>query len=411
MADGAPAPGISRKEFVALAALLMAVDALAIDIMLPALPDMGRSLMVADANDRSLVLTAFLVGFGLPQLFFGPLTDRFGRRPPILLGLAVYVITALLATLAPTFAVLLALRFVQGVAAAAVRVALFSSVRDRYSGTAMADIMSFIFAVFLLVPIFMPGVGQLLLLVGPWQLTFVVMAAVAALSAVWAFFRLPESLAAENRRPLGFASVTESFRLVLSNRLAVGYGLSGLFLFGVILALVNTSQQVYVDIYGLGVFFPFAFAFMAGVSAIASLLAPRVINRLGLRRTAHAANLVFLVATTVWLILAVAGLMPVWLFLIMIAITMPTVVFGFSTTGALAMEPLGEVAGTASAVFGSMQTVGGAFLGYLVAQAFDGTVVPVISGLVVFGVCVLGCFLVAEKGRLFPAPPATVTPP
>ena len=137
----------------------MAVDALAIDIMLPALPNMGDALMVANANDRSLVLTAFLLGFGLPQLVFGPLTDRFGRRAPILIGLAIYVFTALSAPLAPSFAVLLALRFVQGVAAASVRVAMLSAVRDRYSGTAMADIMSLVLAIFLLVPIFMPGVG------------------------------------------------------------------------------------------------------------------------------------------------------------------------------------------------------------------------------------------------------------
>jgi DHA1 family bicyclomycin/chloramphenicol resistance-like MFS transporter len=275
----------------------------------------------------------------------------------------------------------------------------------------MADIMSLIVAIFLLVPVFMPGVGQVILLIGPWQLVFVAMAGIAAISAIWAFLRLPESLARQDRRPLSFASVAEGFRLVLTNRVAISYGLSGLFLFGVILALVNTAQQIYVDIYGLGVFFPFAFAVMAGSAAIVSLQAPRIIDRVGLRRTAHGANLIFLMATTVWLLLAFSGFLPVWLFLVMVAIVMPTVVLTFSTTGALAMEPLGEVAGTASAVFGSMQTVGGAILGYLVAQAFDGTVIPVLAGLLVFGVCILATFLVAEKGRLFPAAAPTAAPP
>ena len=187
----------------------MAVDALAIDIMLPALPNIGAAFSVADPNDRSLVVIAFMLGFGLPQLLFGPVTDRFGRRAPVLIGLAAYVVTALLAPLAPSFAVMLALRFLQGIAAASVRVALFASVRDRFSGKAMSDIMSMVLAVFLLVPIFMPAVGQIVLFLGPWQLVFVVMGLTAAVIAIWAMIRLPESLSPENRRALDLKSVGE----------------------------------------------------------------------------------------------------------------------------------------------------------------------------------------------------------
>jgi DHA1 family bicyclomycin/chloramphenicol resistance-like MFS transporter len=172
-------------------------------------------------------------------------------------------------------------------------------------------------------------------------------------------------------------------------------------LFAVIVALVTTSQQIYVDIYGIGVLFPLAFAMMAGVSAIASLLCPRVIARLGMRRTAHGAILIFIAACLFWFALSAVGFMPLWLFLTMIAVVMPMVVANFSPTSALAMEPLGEVAGTAAAIFGSAQVVGGAVLGTIVAQAFDGTVVPVVGGMLLFGLCTLACFLVAEKGRLF----------
>jgi DHA1 family bicyclomycin/chloramphenicol resistance-like MFS transporter len=198
----------------------MAVDALAIDIMLPALPDIGDALMVGNANDRSLVLTTFLLGFGLPQLVFGPLSDRFGRRAPILIGLAIYAFTALSAPLAASFAVLLGLRFVQGVAAASVRVGMLSAVRDRCSGPAMADIMSLVLAIFLLVPIVMPGVGQLILLFGSWQLVFVVMGLTAAVIAFWTLVRLPETLAVERRRALDFGRVAEGFATVFSNRVA-----------------------------------------------------------------------------------------------------------------------------------------------------------------------------------------------
>ena len=395
---------ISRTEFVALVAALMAVDALAIDIMLPALPNMGDALMVANANDRSLVLTAFLLGFGLPQLVFGPLTDRFGRRAPILIGLAVYVFTALSAPLAPSFALLLGLRFVQGVAAASVRVAMLSAVRDRYSGTAMADIMALVLAVFLLVPIFMPGVGQLILLVGSWQLVFVVMGLTAGVIALWALVRLPETLDVERRRALDFKSVAEGFTMVFTNRVAFWYGLSGTFLFGGILGFVNTSQPIYVGIYKLGVLFPLAFGATAVGAAIASSLTPRVVDRLGIHRTAHGAAVISTATCAVWLALSVAGFMPFWLFIAMVAIFVVVLVASMSTTTSLAMQPLGEVAGTASAVFGAMQTVGGAVLGYFVAQAFNGTVVPLVGALLIFDLCILACFLIAERGRLFAAP-------
>ena len=395
---------ISRAEFVALIAALMTVDALAIDIMLPALPNMGDALGVANANDRSLVLTAFLLGFGLPQLVFGPLTDRFGRRAPILIGLAAYVFTALSAPLAPSFALLLGLRFAQGVAAASVRVAMLSAVRDRYSGKAMADIMSLVFAIFLLVPIFMPAVGQLILLVGSWRLVFVVMGLMAGVVALWTLVRLPETLEVERRRTLDFKSVAEGFAMVFANRIAFWYGLSGTFLVGGILGFVNTSQPIYVGIYKLGVFFPLAFGGTAVVAAVASSLTPRIIDRLGVHRTAHGAAVISTVTCALWLAFSVAGFMPFWLFIAMVAIFVVMLVASISTTTSLAMQPLGEVAGTASAVFGAMQTVGGAVLGYFVAQAFNGTVVPLVGALLIFDLCILACLLIAEQGRLFAAP-------
>jgi MFS transporter, DHA1 family, multidrug resistance protein len=395
---------MSRTEFVALIAALMAVDALAIDIMLPALPNMGDALGVANANDRSLVLTTFLLGFGLPQLVFGPLTDRFGRRAPILIGLAVYALTALSAPLAPSFALLLGLRFVQGVAAAAVRVAMLSAVRDRYSGKAMADVMSLVFAIFLLVPIFMPAVGQLILLVGSWRLVFVVMGLIAGVVALWTLVRLPETLEVVRRRTLDFKSVAEGFAIVFASRVAFWYGMSGIFLVGGILGFVNTSQPIYVGIFKLGVYFPLAFGGTAVVAAVASSLAPRIIDRLGVHRAAHGAAIISTMTCALWLALSLAGFMPVWLFIAMVAIFVMTLATSFSTITSLAMQPLGEVAGTAAAVFGAMQTVGGAVLGYFVAQAFDGTVVPLVGALLIFELCVLACFLIAERGRLFAAP-------
>ena len=394
---------ISRSEFVAIVASLMAVEALAIDIMLPALPNMGDTYSVANPNDRSLVLTLFLVGFGLPQLAFGPASDRFGRRLPILIGLVGYVVGAFGIPAASSFSVILGLRFAQGVSAAAIRVGVLASVRDRYSGAAMAEVMSVAMVIFLVIPIVMPGVGQVILLIGPWQLIFAVMGTVAAALAVWTFIRLPEGLAPTDRRPLDFHGIAEAFTTVVRNRVALCYGISSMFLQGSILGFVSTSQQIFVDVYRIGPFYPLAFALMAGSGGAGFLLNSRIVGQWGMRRVCHAAILLLIAESCVWLIASFIVTISLWLFLLFVVVVSPMVALNFSNVTALAMEPLGKVAGTASAVFGSIQTVGGALLGYLVAQAFDGTVTPVIAAFGIFGFSSLACYLVAENGRLFGA--------
>lgn len=393
--------GIPRGEFVALVAALMAIEALAIDIMLPALPDMGAAFNVAHPNDRTLVLTWFMIGFGLPQLVFGPLSDRYGRRPTIFIGLAVYVACALASPVVGTFISLLVLRFLQGVAAGAIRVGILSAVRDRYAGAAMAEIMSVAMSIFLLIPLLMPGAGQLILFVGPWEIIFVVMGALGLAVGAWAYLRLPETLSLQDRRPLDFSNVIGGFVLVLRNRAAFGYGLAGTFLLGIILATVNTAQQTYVDIYGLGAYFPLAFAVLPASAVVGFLLNSRLVATFGMRRLAHGAMLIFFIGSLAWLAITLSASQPLWLFMILLALVGPLITFAAPNAGALAMEPLGDVAGTASAVFGAMQTVGGAVLGWAVAQSFDGTLRPLVASFVIFGACVLVCFLVAEKGRLF----------
>jgi MFS transporter, DHA1 family, multidrug resistance protein len=395
------ARAISRAEFVAIVAALMAVEALAIDVMLPALPNMGDAFFVANPNNRSLVITLFLIGFGLPQLAIGPVSDRFGRRLPILIGLAAYLVAAFGAPVAPNFVMLLVLRFVQGVGAAAIRVGILSAVRDRYSGAAMAEIMSIALAIFLIVPIVMPGVGQVILLVGPWESIFATMGTIAVIFAVWTFVRLPETLPPANRRALSFQGVAEAFAIVGRNRLALSYGLSSMFLQGAILGFVSTSQQVFVGVYQLGPYYPFAFAFMGGSASFGFLLNSRIVGRWGMRRVCHVAILILTAESIAWLVMSLVGTMPLWLFLLFVVVATPMVALNFSNVMSIAMEPLGRVAGTASAVFGSIHTVGGALLGYAVAQAFDGTVRPVIAAFGIFGFCSFCCYLVGEQGKLF----------
>lgn len=400
---------ISRVEFVAIIAAVNAINAAAIDVMLPALPYMGDAFGLANPNDRSLVLTAYLIGLGLPQLVFGPLIDRFGRRWPLLIGLALFSLAAFAALSAPTFAVLLALRFMQGMGAAAANVAAQSAVRDRYSGRAMAEVMSMVMSVFMIVPIVAPIVGQVILLTGPWQTIFVFMGAVGVTFLVWTYFRMAETQAPENRRSLDLAVVGEGFLLVVGNRMALFYGLASIFMFGAILGFVNSAQQIYVDIYGVGPLFPLAFAVAPVTYAVAFLTNSRLVARFGMRRLAHTAMVSYVAISGVWLAFALAGFMPLWLFIVMLALAVLMQGLSWGNIGSLAMEPLGAVAGTASAVFGALSTVGAAILAYGVAQTYDGTATPVIAAFFVFGLLVVACFLIAEGGKLFRGRPIGTT--
>ncbi|HEV7278309.1 MAG TPA: multidrug effflux MFS transporter [Devosiaceae bacterium] len=408
------ARALSRPEFIGLMAALMALNALAIDVMLPALPYMGEALGVTSDNERQFVIGTYMLGFGFAQLAIGPLSDRFGRRAPLLIGLVVYVICAFAATFAPNFGVLLAMRFVQGIGAAGTRVIATSVVRDCFSGRQMAEVMSLTFMVFMAVPIVAPGIGQIILLSGPWQNIFLFMAGLGAVFSLWAFFRLPETLDPANRRQLTLASVLQGFRIVFTNRSAIFYGLAGMFLFGALFGFISSSQQVYVDIYGLGVYFPVAFAAMAGLMAVSSFLNSRIVSRFGMRRISHLALCVFVVMSGVWLFFSTTGFLPFWLFFSILAVIMFMFGWAAANMNSLSMEPLGAVAGTASSVFGFIQTVGGALLGTFIGQQFDGTITPIASGYLMLGALALTSVLIAEGGKLFgvgaPPPPTIVEP-
>jgi DHA1 family bicyclomycin/chloramphenicol resistance-like MFS transporter len=370
-------------------------------VMLPALPYMGEALGVSNENERQLVIGAYMFGFGLAQLAYGPLTDRFGRRGPLFVGLVVYVICAFAATFAPNFAVLLALRFAQGMGAAGTRVISTAIVRDRFEGREMAQVMSLTFMIFMAIPIVAPGIGQVILLTGPWQYIFLFMGGLATVFGIWGYLRLPETMHPEYRRPLSFSSVLDGFRIVVTNRVALFYGLAGTFLFGAMFGFISASQQIFVEIYGLGAMFPVAFAVMAGGIAVAQFLNSRLVRTVGMRRIAHTANLGYVVAASVLLVLALLGPVSFPLFFGLLMIIQFCFGWAASNMNSLSMEPLGRVAGTAASVFGFTQTIGGALIGTYIGQHYDGTLVPNAMGYAVMGVLVLVCVLVAEKGRLF----------
>ena len=402
---------IPRWEFIALAAALMALNALAIDIMLPGLQQIGASLGVADENARQYVISAYFGGLAFALLAYGPASDRFGRRGPLLFGLSIYVIAAFAAAFAPNFETLLALRFIQGVGAASTRVIAVSMVRDRFGGRAMAEIMSLIFMVFMIIPVIAPSIGQLVMLFAEWHMIFICMGVIALAIVVWAAVRLPETLRPEDRRPFTVASIWKAFQIVLTNRISLWYTLASTTIFGALFGFINSAQQVYVGIYGLGVWFPVVFAGIAGMMAVSSFLNSRLVGRLGMRRLSHGAVIGFLTVSTIWFVWSLYGQVPLVGFIALFAAAMFQFGWIGSNFNALAMEPLGHIAGSASSVQGFLQTLGGGVIGAAVGQSFDGTTTPLAAGFC--GVAAVGLImvLIAEKGKLFraqhdPHPPA-----
>lgn len=392
---------LPRWEFIALAAALMALNALAIDIMLPGLQEIGASLNVADENSRQYVISAYFGGMAAALLVYGPISDRFGRRGPLLVGLTIYVVAAAAAVFAPTFEVLLALRFIQGVGAASTRVIAVSVVRDRFGGRAMAEVMSLIFMTFMVVPVIAPSLGQLMMIFANWHMIFVLMAIIAAAITFWTWARLPETLHPEDRREIDLSSIAQGFRIVLSNRVSIGYTLASTAVFAALFGFINSAQQIYVGIYGLGAWFPILFAIVAGLMAVSSFANSKLVSRVGMRRLSHGALLGFLVVSAIWFIWSLTGPVPLAAFVTLFALVM--IQFGWigSNFNSIAMEPLGHIAGTASSIQGFIQTLGGGVVGALIGQAFDGTVTPLAAGFCGVAALALVLVLIAERGRLF----------
>lgn len=382
---------------------MMALNALAIDSMLPALPAIGADLGVANENSLQWVVTAYLLGFGAAQLIYGPVADRFGRKSVLLFGVGVYVMFSLLATLAPTFETLILARIGQGLGSACTRVLAVSIVRDRYEGRTMARVMSFSFLVFLGVPILAPSLGQLIMLVGPWRWIFAGLGLIGVALIVWASLRLPETLKPEDRLPIQVKRLTSAYKTALTDRTAMGYTLAMTAITGALFGFINSSQQIFADVFDAEAAFPAVFALIAGGIAVASLVNARLVVKLGSRKISHTALIGFTTVSAVHAAVALSGHETIWTFAVLQTLTMFCFGLIAGNFGAMAMETMGHIAGTAASIQGFISTVFGSLLGFAVGQQFNGTTVPMSLGFTVFGLTALALVLFAERGRLFRA--------
>ena len=379
---------------------LMALNAFAIDAMIPALPAIGDSLNVASDNDRQLVVVAYMFGFGSTQLLWGPLADRFGRKPVLGIGVLLYVGFAFLCAFAWSFPLLIAGRIAMGASAAVTRVLVVTMVRDLFDGEAMARTMSLVFMVFMLVPVLAPSVGQGILLVGPWRAIFGVLGGYGLIMALWSWRRMPETLHAEFRRTLLLGEIASAMWATLRDRQSFGYTLAMTVIFGALTAYIASIQQIVFDVFKAPGAIGIVFGAVAAPMALTSWLSSRVVGTYGMRRVGHAGAIAFASITLVHLGLAMAGVENLTLFIIFQGLAMAAFAFTSSNLSTLAMEHMGPIAGTASSVQGVIGTIGGAGIGLGIGRAFDGTALPFLIGMAACASLALLAVVVTEPQRL-----------
>jgi MFS transporter, DHA1 family, multidrug resistance protein len=389
------------REFVLMIASIMALNPLAMDMMLPALPNIASAFNITVANEPQAVLSTFLVGFGIGQFIMGPLSDRFGRRPVLVDGMALYCIASVLAITASSFETLLLARLLQGLGTSATRVIATSIVRDCYAGRRMASVMSLAMMIFIAVPVIAPSLGQAVMLMTQWRGIFIMLMVYGVLALIWSGSRMPETLPESARKSLALRDVLGAFRRTVTNRQTLGYALAAGGVQGSLFAFVFSSQQVFTEIYGLGRYFPVAFAAIAIGVAVAGFLNARFVGRLGMRVISHAALVGFVAVAGIMLLAVKMQMLPLPLFVLLSALMMFGFGLMFANFTSLAMEPQGDIAGTASSLYGSITTLLGIGIGTTIGQDYNGTLLPFATGFFLCTLASLAVVLMVEKGRLF----------
>jgi DHA1 family bicyclomycin/chloramphenicol resistance-like MFS transporter len=394
------AEGRAAPAFLVFLALMTSVVAMTIDAVLPALDAIDAELGFASPNDRQLVVVMVFVGMGLSQVVYGPLADGIGRKRTAMLGWGVFTAGTLLGMFAATPLAMFAGRFLQGLGAGGPRIVAIAVVRDLYEGRPMARILSLVMTVFMLVPMFAPLLGQWTEALGGWRAIFGLYLAMAVASGGWYLLAVPETLDPAQRRPLSPRPVIAAFAEVLGTRPTMLYTAAAMLVFGAFVVYLATAQQVLEEGYALGPLFPWAFGALAFAFALASIGNSRLVMRLGMRPLSRAA-LVQMIATgaVAAAITAGDGLPPLWLFMALMSLIFFSVAVLFPNLNALALEPLGHLAGTAASVVNTVAMLGSVPVGYVIARGYDGSVGPLFLGFAILGTGALGMVMLAERAR------------
>ena len=391
------------REMVFMMAMVMALNALAIDSMLPALPAIAEGLGVAVANDRQYVISTYLFGIGAGSLLYGPLSDRFGRKGVLVPALFAYVAFSIGCGLATSFPMLLALRFGHGMISAALGVIVVAVIRDLFSGDAMAKRLSMIFLVFMIVPAIAPTMGAGVAALAGWRSIFIVLAVMGVVMVLW-LRRLPETLHPEDVRPLDLRTMIAGWATVTRHRRAAGYMIASGMMQGALYGYLNSSEQIIADIFHARSWFPLVFACVALGIATANFSNAAIVERFGARRVSQAATFAFMATSIIQIAVALSGAETLWMFTVLMMVNVGLIGFIGSNFGSIAMEDFGHMAGVASSYQSFAKTLLAAAVGALIGQQYDGTTLPLAYAFLISGAVGLVLVFWAERGKLFTRP-------
>ncbi|MBU1309128.1 MAG: multidrug effflux MFS transporter [Gammaproteobacteria bacterium] len=380
----APQSRISTAEFSVLVALMMSIVAISIDALLPALDAIRADIAMSHPNQAQLVVSALFFGMALGQLICGPLSDATGRKKVLNGGIALFLVGTAVCYFANDINMLLLGRFIQGLGVSGPYVSAISIVRDKYSGNDMARIMSLVMMIFVMVPALAPSLGQAVLWVGNWRDIFLLYVGYALLIVLWIFWRLEETLPEAHRIPMSKKGFAEGIKEVISNVPTVCYMICmGLF-FGSFIGYLNSSQQIFQDLFKTGELFTLYFGLLAIVFGVASLLNSRLVQKWDMQQLSAAAVWGIIVSSALFLALHLVTDIQLWMFLLYAAVLFFCFGLVFGNINAMAMEPMGHVAGIAAAIIGSVSSIMSMSIGTIIGQMYNGSLIPVTLGFFIF---------------------------
>ena len=395
-----PTKPLPLPEFVTMLAMMISILALSIDAILPALGQLGKDLNLENPNDAQLVLSAMFLGFAVGQIWAGPMSDSFGRKPVIYLGYVIFIAGCLISMVATEINLMLIGRFLQGLGAAAPRIVSIALVRDGYEGREMARIMSIVMAIFILVPAIAPAIGQGVMLIADWRSIFTLLLVMAIVAFAWFALRQPETLSMEDRRAFSLKNIISGVWEVMQFRIVTGYTIASGIIFGAFLGYLNSAQQIFQTTYHTGELFAVYFGVAALAIGLASVFNSKVVIKLGMRYMTWRALLLMTVISSVFLVIVFLtnGIPNLWLFMTWLLLSFFCCGILFGNFNALAMEPIGHMAGLGAAVVGSLSTLISIPMGWAIGALFTGTVTPLIMGFTVFGILSLLVIWWTERG-------------
>lgn len=387
---------ISAREFVLLIALMMSVVAISIDALLPALGLISNDFVLADPNQAQYVISVLFLGMAIGQLICGPLSDATGRKKILYTGLGLVLCGSAICFFAQDMNTLLLGRFIQGLGVAGPYISAISIVRDKYVGSEMARVMSLVMLIFIMVPALAPGVGQAVLLVSSWRFIFVLYVVYALIIGIWIFMRLEETLPKRDRIPFSTRGFLDGFKEVVSNRATMSYTLCmGLF-FGSFIGYLNSSQQIFHELFHTGKLFAIYFGVLALVFGGASLVNARLVQKWGMDYLCSRAVVGIIISSGLFLLLHTLAQPNLWMFMLYASVLFFCFGLVFGNVNALAMEPMGHVAGIASAIIGATSSIMSMIIGTAIGQLYNDTLLPLTCGFLVLSSVALVIFIQAR---------------